>query len=147
MIHKGAQRITQYHKVVPKPYPTIPFSNHTLYSREDPRPLVIAISAIMIVVHSIEVSTLYPRVVISSLLGWLENLLFTIFYTSFGVWPIDHYTSLQRSTIVVCHALLWFPHQRPLLHRVGKMFQQVCRKVLCQSPLNRARHATYSIPN
>jgi hypothetical protein len=35
-------------------------------SREDPRPLVTASSVIMIVVHSVEVSTLYPRVLISS---------------------------------------------------------------------------------
>jgi hypothetical protein len=34
--------------------------------KEDPRPLVTASSAIMIVVHSTEVSTLYPQVVISS---------------------------------------------------------------------------------
>jgi hypothetical protein len=49
-----------------KPYPTIPFPNHTLYSREDPRPLVTTSLVIMIVIHSIEVSTMYPRVVISS---------------------------------------------------------------------------------
>jgi hypothetical protein len=52
-----------------KPYPTIPFLNHTLYSREDPRLLVTTSSAIMIVVYSAEVSTLYPRVVISSPVG------------------------------------------------------------------------------
>jgi hypothetical protein len=42
--------------------------------------------------------TLYPRVVISSLAKWLENLLFAILYTSFGVWPRDHYMPLQRLT-------------------------------------------------
>jgi hypothetical protein len=53
-----------------KPYPTIiPFPNHTLYSREDPRLLVPASSAIMIVVHSADVSTIYPRVVFSSPVG------------------------------------------------------------------------------
>jgi hypothetical protein len=31
----------------------------------------------------------------------------------FGVWPIDHYMSLQRPTVGVCHALLWFPNKRP----------------------------------
>jgi hypothetical protein len=60
MIHKGAQRVTKDTKgtknyMVPqiytKPYPTISFPNHTLYSREDPRPLVIASSVIMIVIH------------------------------------------------------------------------------------------------
>jgi hypothetical protein len=66
-----AQRVTKDtkdHKVpqnYTEPYPTIPFPNHTLYSREDPRPLVITSSAIMIVVHSTEVSTLYLRIVIS----------------------------------------------------------------------------------
>jgi hypothetical protein len=44
-------------------------------------------------------STLYPWVVIP----------FCHSYTSFGVWPRDHYMSLQRATTVVCHALLWFP--------------------------------------
>jgi hypothetical protein len=48
-----AQRITQHHK-------TIPFLDHTLYSTEDPRPLVTASSAIMIVVHFAKVNTLYP---------------------------------------------------------------------------------------
>jgi hypothetical protein len=59
-----------------KPYPTIPFPNHTLYSWEDPRPLVTTSSAIMIVVHFAKVSALYPRVVISSLHGRLEKHLF-----------------------------------------------------------------------
>jgi hypothetical protein len=58
--------ITHYHKA-------IPFPNHTNYSREDLRPLVTKSSAIMIVVHSAVVSTLYLWVVISSLHRWLEN--------------------------------------------------------------------------
>jgi hypothetical protein len=53
----------------------------------------------MIVVHSVEVSILYPRVVISSPIGRLENLIFVILYTSFGVWFRDHYMPLQRSTL------------------------------------------------
>jgi hypothetical protein len=78
LIHKGAQRVIKDTKgikdhTVPQsytePYPSIPFSNHTLYSREDPRPLITPSSAIMIVVHSIEVSAMYPRVVISPLVG------------------------------------------------------------------------------
>jgi hypothetical protein len=86
LIHKGVQRVTKDHTVsqsYTKPYPTIPLPNHTLYSREDPRPLVTASSTIMVVVYSTEVSTLYPRVVISSLAEQLENLLFAILYTSF----------------------------------------------------------------
>jgi hypothetical protein len=72
MIHKGAQRVTKDTKnhMVPQsytePYPTIPFPNHTLYSREDPKLLVTTSSAIMIVVHFAKVRALYPRVVISS---------------------------------------------------------------------------------
>jgi hypothetical protein len=120
LIHKGAQKVTKNTKgtkdhTVPQsytePYPIVPFPNHTLYSREDPRPLVTASSAIMIVVHSVEISTLYSSIVISSLDEWLENFLFTILYTSFGVWPRDHCMSLQRSTIGVCHTFLRFPEQ------------------------------------
>jgi hypothetical protein len=53
----------------------------------------------MIVVHFTKVSALYPRVVISSLRGQRENLLFAILYTSSGVWPRDHYMPLQRLTL------------------------------------------------
>jgi hypothetical protein len=59
MIHKGAQRaqrITRYHKAIPKPYPSTPFPNHTLYSREDPRSLVTTSSTFMIVVHFAKVA-------------------------------------------------------------------------------------------
>jgi hypothetical protein len=68
-------------------------------------------------------STLYPRVVISSLAKRLQKPPFCHSYTSFGVWPRDHYMSLQRLTTRVCHALLrfrdkwsplavlWFPAQ------------------------------------
>jgi hypothetical protein len=75
----------------------------------------------MIVVHSIEVSTLYPPVVISLLAKRLENLLFVIPYTSLGVWPRDHNMPLQRSTTRVCHALLWllgYIHGTTAPHRV-----------------------------
>jgi hypothetical protein len=68
--------------------------------------------------------------VISSLAKRLEKPHFYHSYTTFGVWPRDHYIPLQRSTTRVCHALLWFPRkgptcsakdsrQRPLLHHVG----------------------------
>jgi hypothetical protein len=53
----------------------------------------------MIVVHFTKVSTLYPHIVISSLIRRLENLIFSILYTSFGVWPRDHYMPLQRFTM------------------------------------------------
>jgi hypothetical protein len=49
--------------------------------------------------------TMYPRIVISSLIKWLENLLTTIFYTAYGV-SKDHYMSLQRIFLgcMSCHA-------------------------------------------
>jgi hypothetical protein len=52
----------------------------------------------MTVVHFANVSVMYQRVVISSLAKRLENPIFTILYTSFGVWPRDHYMHLQRLT-------------------------------------------------
>jgi hypothetical protein len=63
----------------------------------------------MIVVHSTEVSTLYPRVVILSLAKRLKKPPFCHSYTSFCVWPRDHYMPLQRPTTGVCHALLRIP--------------------------------------
>jgi hypothetical protein len=53
----------------------------------------------MIAVHFAKVSTLYPRVVISSLAKQLEKPPFCHSYTSFDVWPKDHYMLLQRSTM------------------------------------------------
>jgi hypothetical protein len=53
----------------------------------------------MMAVHFAKVSTLYPRVVISSLAKRLVKPLFCHSYTSFGVWPRDHYMSLQRFTM------------------------------------------------
>jgi hypothetical protein len=89
--------------------------------------------AIMIVVHFAKVSALHPRVVISLLAEQLENLLFAILYTSFGVWPRDHYMPLQRfimgrmpdfakvahSTIALLrfHGVVAVP--RLILHRVS----------------------------
>jgi hypothetical protein len=46
--------------------------------------------------------------VISSLASQLHKPPFCHSYTYFGVWPRDHYMLLQRSTIGVCHDLLWF---------------------------------------
>jgi hypothetical protein len=53
----------------------------------------------MRVVHFSKVSTLYPRVVISSLAKRVEKSPFCHFYTSFGVRARDHYMSLQRFTM------------------------------------------------
>jgi hypothetical protein len=71
-----------------------------------------------------------------------------------GVRAGDHYMSLQRFTIGVCHVLLQFLLTSvpacsakvsldlgPLLHHVDP-----CH-VLCLSPRNRARLTTYNIPN
>jgi hypothetical protein len=53
----------------------------------------------MIVIHFAKVSTLYPRVVISSLAKRLEKPPFCHSYTSFGVWHKNHYILLQRFTM------------------------------------------------
>jgi hypothetical protein len=60
---------TAHTKTIPKPCSSLPFPNHTLYSREDSRPLVTASSVIKIVVRFAKLSALYPRIVISSLRG------------------------------------------------------------------------------
>jgi hypothetical protein len=87
----------------------------------------------MTVVHFAKVSTLYLRVVISSLAKRLEKPPFCHSYTSLGVWHRDHYMSLQRFTMgrmpglakIVCNTIvmLRFPGvvavPRPLLHRVS----------------------------
>jgi hypothetical protein len=101
----------------------------------------------MIVIHFAKVSTLYPQVVISTLSERLENLPFVILYTSFSVWPRDHYMSLQRSTIGVCHALLQFPTKAPLVvlrfpNKVPSCNIWIPGEILCQSPLTRARHTS-----
>jgi hypothetical protein len=53
----------------------------------------------MIVIHFAKVSILYAQVVISSLAKRLEKPPFYHSYTSFGVWPKDHYMPLQRFTM------------------------------------------------
>jgi hypothetical protein len=64
----------------------------------------------MIVVHFAKVNTLYSCVVILLLIERLENLLFTILYTSFGAWPRDHYMPLQKLALVyVSCFFLGFP--------------------------------------
>jgi hypothetical protein len=87
----------------------------------------------MTVVHFVKVSVLYPRVVISSLAKRLEKPPFCHSYTFFGVWPRDHYMSLQRftmgrmsgltkvvrSTIALLRFLGVVMVPRPLLHSVS----------------------------
>jgi hypothetical protein len=109
-------------------------------------------------------SVLYSWVVISSLAKRLYKPSFCHSYTSFGVWPRDHYMLLQRPTTEVCHALLrFFTHsgpacsaevsrtQWPLLHHVVQAVHIECHTDGSHrqgsSPLNRARHTAYSIPN
>jgi hypothetical protein len=58
-----------------------------------------------------KVSTLYPRVLISSLAKRLYKPPFCHSYTFFVVWPRDHYMLLQRSTTGVCHSLLQFSNK------------------------------------
>jgi hypothetical protein len=140
-VHKGVTMGTKDHTVpqsYTKPYPTIPFPNYTLYSREDQRPLVTASSAIMIVVLFANVSALYPRVVISSLNGWLEKPPFChslhflscmaqrslhaitkVYYMSMPYFATD---SPSKAPL----AVLSIPLQRPLLHRVVQAFHKVC---------------------
>jgi hypothetical protein len=87
----------------------------------------------MTVIHFAKVSAMYPQVVISLLAKRLEKPHFYHSYTSFGVWPRDHYIPLQRFTmgrmpsfakvIRSTIALLRFPRvdavPRPLLHHVS----------------------------
>jgi hypothetical protein len=87
----------------------------------------------MIVVHFAKVITKYPQVVISSLAKRLEKPPFCHSYTSFGVWPRDHYMQLQRftmgrmsgltkvvrSTIAILRFLGVVTVPQPLLHRVS----------------------------
>jgi hypothetical protein len=54
----------------------------------------------MIVVHFTKISTLYQRVLISTLAKRLENLLFAILYTFFGIWSRDHYMPLQKFALL-----------------------------------------------
>jgi hypothetical protein len=66
----------------------------------------------MIVVYFANVSTMYTRVVISSLIGRLKNLPFVILYIFFGIWPKDHHMPLQRLTLV---RMSYFALRFPLL--------------------------------
>jgi hypothetical protein len=95
MTQRGFNRSYGSTQARPKPSHSHPY--HLV--KEDPRPLVTASTTIMIVVHFANVSTRYPRVVISSLAKRLEKPPFCHSYTSFGVWPRDHYIPLQRFTM------------------------------------------------
>jgi hypothetical protein len=69
----------------------------------------------MKVVHFTKVAPCIHWVVISSLAKWLYKPPFCHSYTSFGVWPKDHYMLLQRSTTGVCYALIQFLDKWSLL--------------------------------
>jgi hypothetical protein len=169
LIHEGAQRVTKGTKdhTVPqsctKPYPTIPFPNHTLYSREDLRLLLTASLAILIVVHIAEVSTLYPHIVISSTSVTREPLLChslhflwcmnqrslhavtKVYYRSISCFATVSWQTVPAYSTKVSHI------KHPLLHHVVQAVHKVCHRDWSQSmvpsPLNRAWHITYSIPN
>jgi hypothetical protein len=129
LIHKDAQRVTKGTKdhTVPqsctKPYPTIQLPNHTLYSREDFRPLVTTSSAIMIVLHSAEISTLYPRIVISLPVGDYRTSFLPFFTLPLVYGPeitTCCYKGLLHEYVMLCygfldkrslHAVLRFPKQ------------------------------------
>jgi hypothetical protein len=161
-VHKGsqrtqrAQRIIQYHKA-------IPFPNHTLYSREDPRLFVIISSAVMIVVHFINVSALYPWLVISLPVGDLRTS-----FLPFFILPLVYglaittccYKGQLQEYVMLCYgfptkrfplAVLRFPAQTSPLAPCGsgrsQSMSHAWHKTWCPSPLNRARHTTYSSPN
>jgi hypothetical protein len=113
-VHKGVTKGTKDHTVpqsYTKPYPTIPFSNHTLYSREDPRPLITASSAIMIVVHFAKVSALYPRVVILSLHGRLGKAHFC--HSLYFLWCMAQ-RSLHAITKVYYRSMSFFAMDSPV---------------------------------
>jgi hypothetical protein len=71
--------------------------------------LVTTSSAIMIVIHYAEVSTLYPRIVISSLIERLENLIFDIL-TLPCVYGIEittcRYKGLLQELVILCYGFL-----------------------------------------
>jgi hypothetical protein len=65
----------------------------------------------MIVVHSVEVSTVSPRVVISSLLSDYRNLLFAILTLPLVYGPeitTYHYKGLLQEYVMLCYG---FPHK------------------------------------
>jgi hypothetical protein len=109
LLSNGRQRLTQSLTLSPKSIPTIIHlisrGSQTVCNRK----LSYQDSCTLY-----KGGTLYLWVVISLLRGRLENLIFAILYTSFGVWHRNHYMLLQRSTTGVCHALLWFPTKAPL---------------------------------
>jgi hypothetical protein len=96
VITKLPQKLDQYHH--------IPIQ--IICSKEDPRPLITVSSAIMIGVHSAEVSTLYPRIVISSLIGRLETLLFAILIVPLVYGPeitTVRYKGLLPELVMLCY--------------------------------------------
>jgi hypothetical protein len=76
---------------------------------------------VITVVHFAKVSTLYPRVVTSSLAKRLEKPPFCHSYTSFGVWPRDHYMLLQRFTMGRMPCLAKVVHGTIAMLRIPKV--------------------------
>jgi hypothetical protein len=148
--HKGSHGSNKLHQNHVQPFHS---QLHILYSREDPRPLITASSTIMIFVHFAKVSARYPCILISSLVAWVENLLFC--HSLHFLWCMAqrtlhvitnvYYRSMSCFATVSPSkaplAVLKFPQQRPLSHHVGM------GKISSHFPLIWARHATYSIPN
>jgi hypothetical protein len=91
---RGLYRSYDFTQARPKPFQP----SHTIPSsqKKDPRLLVTISTTVMTVVHFAKVSAQYPRVVISSLPKRLVKPPFCHSYTSFVVWPRDHYMPLQR---------------------------------------------------
>jgi hypothetical protein len=110
---------------------------------------------IMTVVYFAKVSALYTRVVISSLRGRLENLLFAILYTSLGIWPRDHYMPLQMFTMgrmpglaKVVHGIIAMLRFSGLLHGTTTPLAPCGpERMTMPLPLIQRRHTSHSIPN
>jgi hypothetical protein len=169
LIHKGAQRVTKDTKdhTVPqsctKPYPAIPFSNHTLYSREDPRLLVTTSSAIMIVVHFAKVMpcthaywfhhpsvTREPPFHHSLHFLWCMTQISLHVITKVYDRSMSCFTTVSRQTIPACSAKV-SRTKRPLVNHVVQAVHKECHndwsQSMVRSPLNWAWHRTYSLPN
>jgi hypothetical protein len=121
MIQNGSLWITPIHMIYNKTIPTIPY--HTIPHHLVKRGSQTTCNCKHDYHDSCtlcKLSALYPRVVISSMAERLENLIFAILYTSFGVWPRDHYMPGFAKVACSTIALLRFPGvARPLLHRVS----------------------------
>jgi hypothetical protein len=82
--------------------------------------------------------------VISSLAKRLEKPPFCHSYTSLGVWLIDHYMPLQRSTTGVCQALLWFSRQMTPL-AVLRFLEQTSPLAPCGEGISQSNVTKYDV--